>query len=242
MATWRELTFMVLDELKLSSDDATFNEEHVMFLLSKYRSFILKQKYADIKKVIPESNYQTLCLNLIQVPAIAGEPCEGGTYLRSKEKIPSLMTITTPRIYAEDYYQENITYISRERMRYVGYNKWLSNIIYASIGPDDYLYFKSSNPQYLYLENIKVTGIFENPEKAEELSCDNNSSTCDPMDAKFPLEEALIPPVVELVVKELTGGIYKPQDTDNNASDDLANIASFLRNNVKSNLQKQIDG
>lgn len=244
MSTYREMVFMVLDELKLTSDDAMFNEEHVMFLLSKYRGMILKQQYKDVKKEIPESNYQTLCLDLIQVPAIAGDPCEGGTYLRSKEKIPFLMTLSTPRVFIEDYYQGDISFISKERMRYVGYNKWLHNIIYASLGPDNYLYFKSFNPQYLYLEKARLTGVFEDPEKAAELECErvDNEEACDPMDTKYPLEEALIPTVIELVVKELTGSIYKPQDGENNASDDLANIATYLRNNMKSNFQKQIDG
>lgn len=241
MSTYRELTHLVLDELKLVSDDAMFNEEHVLFLLGKYRGMLLKQQYKDVKKEIPESNYQTLCLDLIQVPAISGEPCEGGTYLRSKEKIPALMNITNPKVYPEDYYHGGITYVSRERMRYVGYNRWLPNIIYASLGPDNYLYFKSFNPQYLYLEKVRLTGIFEDPEKASELECDKDDSVCDPMDAKFPLEEALISQVVQLVVKELSGPSYKPEDSSNNASDDLSNLVSFLRRNVKSDLQKQIE-
>lgn len=242
MATYRQVTYMVLDELKLSADDSTFNEDHVVFLLGKYRGFLLKQQYKDIKKDIPESNFQTLCLDLIQVPAIAGEPCEGGTYLRSKDKIPYLVDVSTPRVCTEDYYQGGITYVSRERMRYVGYNRWLPNIIYASIGPDNYMYFKSFNPQYLYLEKVRLTGIFEEPEKAAELECNKSEDSCDILDMTFPLEEALIPQVIQLVVKELTGSIYKPRDGENNASDDLSELASFIRNNVKSNLQKQIDG
>lgn len=149
---------MVLDELKLASDDSFITEEHTMFLLGKFRNFILKQQYKDIKKEIPESNFQTLCLDLMQVPAIAGVPCEGGTYLRSSEKIPFTLTVDEPRLYIEDYYQGDITFVSRERMRYVGHNRWLPNIIYASIGPDNYLYLKSFNPQYLYLKKIKFTG------------------------------------------------------------------------------------
>lgn len=239
--TYRELVYLVLDELKLSADDATFNEEHCIFLLGKYRGLLLKQQYKDVKKEIPESNFQTLCLDLIQVPAITGEECEGGTYLRSKEKIPFLMDISSPRVYTEDFYQGNITYVSRERMRYVGYNRWLPNIIYASIGPDNYLYFKSFNPQFLYLEKVRLTGIFENPEIASELECDKSNSTCDILDMPFHLEEALIPQVVQLVVKELSGAIYKPKDSTNNASDDLSELATFIRNNVKSNLQKQIE-
>lgn len=231
MSTYRELVYLVLDELKLTSDDALFNEEHVMFLLGKYRGLLLKQQYKDIKKEIPESNYQTLCLDLIQVPSITGEPCEGGTYLRSKEKIPFLMPVATPRVYPEDYYQGDITYVSRERMKYVGYNRWLPNIIYASIGPDNYLYFKSFNPQYLYLEKARLTGIFEEPEKAAELECNRDGSTCDPMDMKFPLEEALIPQVVELVVRELSRPEYLPEDKQNNADDGLSEVTSQSKKN-----------
>ena len=139
--TYREAIYLVLDEIKSLSDDALFTEDHVMFLLDKYRAFLLKQRYSDIKKQIPESNYQTICLDLIEVPAISGEPCEGGSYLRSRKKIPFLMKIGNPIVYPVDYYQGEITYVSRERMRHVGYNKYLKNIIYASIGPDNYLYF-----------------------------------------------------------------------------------------------------
>ena len=225
MSTFKELIYLVLDELKGMSDDFDFTEDHVHYLLTKYRAFLLKQRYSDIKKQIPESNYQTICLDLINVPAISGEPCTGGIYLRSKQKVPFLMQIGTPRVYPIDYYQGEITYVSRDRMRYVGYNKFLQNVIYCSIGPDNYLYFKSSNPQYLYLEKVKFTGIFQDSMQASNLQCpDNNGETiCDPIDRTFPIEDALIPPLIELVVKELAGSAYKPDDEANNAKDDLAN-------------------
>lgn len=223
MSTYRQIIYMVLDQLKGTSDDFSYTEDHVLFLISNYRGFLLKQRYSDIKKQIPESNYQTLCLDLIEVPAISGEPCEGGNYLKSKQKIPTLMQLGNPTLYPIDYYQGNITYVSRERMRYVGHNRFLHNIIYASLGPDNYLYFKSDNPQYLYLEQVRMTGIFENPEKAEELSCDKDSQSCDILDKNFPLEEALVPPLIELCVKELSGVIYRPEDNKNNSADDLSN-------------------
>lgn len=216
---------MVLDELKLYSDDALYTEDHVMFLLGEYRTFLLKQRYSDIKKQIPESNYQTICLDLIEVPAISGEPCEGGSYLRSKEKIPFLMKIGNPMVYPVDYYQGEITYVSRERMRYVGYNKYLKNIIYASIGPDNYLYFKSFNPQYLYLEKARMTGIFEDPQAASELQCpdENGDTVCDVLDKTFPIEDSLVPQLVQLVVQELYNPSRSDEDGENNAKDDLSN-------------------
>ena len=228
MSTYKERIYMCLDELKLYSDDALYTEEHIMFLLGKYRTFLIKQRYSDVKKQIPESNYQTICLDLIEVPAISGEPCEGGSYLRSKEKIPFLMKIGNPRVYPIDYYQGEITYVSRDRMRYVGYNKYLQNIIYASLGPDNYLYFKSFNPQFLYLEKIRMTGIFEDTLAASELQCpdENGNIVCDVLDREFPIENALIPPLIQLVVEELTKAEYKPEDKENNSDDDLSEVVS----------------
>ena len=228
MSTYKELVYMCLDELKLYSDDALYTEEHIMFLLGKYRTFLIKQRYSDVKKQIPESNYQTICLDLIEVPAISGEPCEGGSYLRSKEKIPFLMKIGNPRVYPIDYYQGEITYVSRDRMRYVGYNKYLQNIIYASLGPDNYLYFKSFNPQFLYLEKVRMTGIFEDTLAASELQCldKNGNIVCDVLDREFPIENALIPPLIQLVVEELTKAEYKPEDKENNSDDDLSEVVS----------------
>lgn len=240
--TYREVTYLILDLLKQSSDDSYYTQEHILFLVSKIRSAILKQTYSNIKKEIPESNYQTICLDLIEVPAIAGEPCEGGSYLRSQQEIPSTLTIGNTQIYPVDYYQGEITFVSRERMRYVGHNKWLQNIIYASLGPDSHLYFKSSNPQYLYMEKAKMTGIFEDTDKAAELECPSEGGeVCDIMDKKFPLEEGLVASVIELTVKYLNGAAYKPKDSTNNAVDDLSDIMTFIRRNMKSNLQKQIE-
>ena len=172
MNTYKEIVYLVLDELKLTSDDAKFTEDHIMFLMDKYRPFLLKQRYSDIKKSIPESNYQTACLDLIQVPAISGEPCEGGCYLRSREKVPFIMHIGIPRVYPKDYFQGEISYISRDRMRYVGHNKYLQNIIYATLGPDNYLYLKSSNPQYVHLESVRFTAVFLDAKDAYKMARD----------------------------------------------------------------------
>ena len=62
--TYREIIYMCLDALKITSDDAIFNEDHILFLVNKYRNLLLQQKYSDIRNTVLESNYQTLCLNL----------------------------------------------------------------------------------------------------------------------------------------------------------------------------------
>lgn len=222
--TYSELVYMVMDELKLSSDDSFYTHDHIIFLCTKYRSFLLKQRYSDIKKQIPDSNYQEICLDLIEVPAISGEPCEGNSYLRSKNKIPTTMKVGNSRVYPIDFYQGEITYISRDRMRYVGYNKYLKNIIYCSKAPDGYLYFKSWNPQFLYLEKVRFSAIFEDAKEASELACVEEGESCQLMDKQFPIEDALVPPLIELVTKELRGPEYSPKDEENNSRDDLSDV------------------
>ena len=239
--TYREIAYMCLDQLKVASDDSYYTIDHILFLISKIRALLLKQTYSNIKKEIPQSNYQTICLDLMQVPAITGEPCEGGTYLRSKEKVPSTMTIGTNIVYPIDFYQgTHITYVSRERMRYVGNNKWLQDIIYVSRNPDGHLYFKSSNPQFLFLEKVRMTGIFENPEEVAKLEC-SDTKQCDVLDSQFPLEEGLVTTAIELVVKYLSGAAWSPRDTTNNANDELSDLMAFLRRNMKSDFQKKIE-
>lgn len=235
MSTYRQLTYMVLDELKIVSDDSHFQEEHVLFLLDKYRTFLLKQRYSDIRKEIPESNYQTICVDLKQVNAIDGTPCTGADYMKSLQEIPNMMQVGKQKISSLDYFQGNFAYTNNERFKYVGNNKYLKNQIYGTIAPDNHLYLKGSNPQMYYLEKVKVTGIFEDSSKAAELQCPDASGEkpCDVMDMEFPIEEALIPPMIELIVKELSGHAYQPADNENNATDDLDRLANYIARNLK---------
>lgn len=74
------------------------------------------------------------------------------------------------------------------------------------------------------------------------MECDKDTDTpCDILDSDFPIEEALIPVLIELVVKVLSGVKYQPADRRNNAQDDLAQLALFLRHNTKGDLQKALD-
>jgi hypothetical protein len=60
------------------------------------------------------------------------------------------------------------------------------------------------------------------------------------MDQTYPFEDYLVPVLVYNVVKELLGAKYQPIDDKNNDSDDLATLAQFLRNNMKSDMLKNL--
>lgn len=222
--TLRELVFMCMDEVKLHSDDSFYTEDHIVFLLNKYRSFVLKKELEKENKQLSSANSQTICLDLIEVRD-EDNPC-GESMLRTEQPIPSLVNDCKVSIYPVNYFEgDHIIYTTMERMRYTTYNKWTKNLIYAAKGPDDYLYLKSDNPQYIYLEKLRMKAIFEDFENAAQYACDEagDNLQCDILDMKFPIENALVPIVIELVVKELLGVKYQPRDTHNNASDDASN-------------------
>lgn len=222
----KELIYQILDELKIHSDDSYITEEHVIFLCKKYRSLLIKReqdKEKGSQEIASEFEYQQICLDLEKVPAIDGEPCTGGYYLRTAQKIPKIIEGSQPRVYPIDYFQGiNISYVSRDRMRYVGTNPYLQNIIYTSLGPDLHLYLNSSNPQFLYLKKLRMSAIFEDIDDAAALLCNDGgeSASCDVLDMEFPIRDYLVPPLIELVVKELLGIKYQPKDERNNAKDD----------------------
>lgn len=249
MATYREAVYMVLDFLKLSSDDSYYTEEHVRFLLNKYRAYVLKSKYEDNQKnpssYPSDSNTQTVELNLEHVNGIDGLQCTG-EYLRSVEEIPSPMFWYSFKVWAGLMFGDNIIVTMPTRFRYAGTGKLGSLFNYATIGPDNHLYLKSGNPQLYYLQKASVKGVFEDPEKIyqienEQAVADGEEPVCDILDREFPLESNLLALCMQYVVKELTGASYRPKDDDNNASDDLSELANFIRNYVKSPLRKQIE-
>lgn len=241
MATFRHIVYTVLDEIKSVNGDSYITEEHVIFLANQYRLFLLQQKInKEGAASLSSSMQQVICLDLEKIDAIPNLPCEGGQYLRSVQKIPTIVGGTSPSVFPYDYFKTNIQYISKDRMRYIGFNKYLQNIIYCTIF-DNYLYFKSSNPQFLYLEQVKMQGIFEDAEAAASLSCDRENSSCiDVLDTEFPLSGDLVPQMIELLTRELYAALNRPSDEANNSNDDIADLVAYIRRNMKSDLAKQI--
>lgn len=249
MSTYREVIYMVLDFLKLSSDDAYYTEDHVKSLLTNYRAYVLQSRYGDNRRhaddTPAESNYQTIELNLQQVSKIEGLS-SSGRYLRSIEELPVVLKYASKQLWAGDMFSDSIIFTMPTRFKYAGTGHLGKLFSYATIGKDHHLYIKSGNPQVFYLEQASFKCIFEDPEKVYELQVAQAEAKGEDipefLDQPFPLEDNLLALCMQYVVKELNGGIYKPKDSENNAADDLSELANFIRSYTKSPLQKQIYG
>ena len=234
----KELVYMVLDEIKGLSDDFTYTEDHVIFLLNKYRTSLLKQKYKDDKSAMHSSNFQTMFLTLKDSLQNKDYILER-QYKQSEEVIPELLTDKGVRVYPETQFLDNadIAFITEDRMRYVGYNKYLKNAVYATLH-NDYLYITSRNLDVMDLEQVYLSAVFEDAiEAIKAIKGDVNL-----LEEDFPMEDSLTSLLIQSVAKELLGAAYRPKDSQNNASDDLADMMAFIRRNMKPAYQKQIEG
>lgn len=234
----KELVYMVLDEIKGLSDDFTYTEDHVIFLLNKYRTSLLKQKYKDDKGTMHSSNFQTMLLTLKDSLQNKDYILER-QYKQSEEIVPELLTDKGVRVYPETQFLDNadIAFITEDRMRYVGYNKYLKNAVYATLH-NDYLYITSRNLDIMDLDQVYLSAVFEDAIEAIKAIKGN----VDLLEEDFPMEDSLTSLLIQSVVKELLGAAYRPKDQQNNANDDLADMIAFMRRNMKSAYQKQIEG
>lgn len=232
MTTYREAIYMCLDLLKGMSDDFTYTEDHVAYLLDKFRALLLKQRYGnDPKKLIPYSNYQTLEILL--------SSNDSKLYI-SDYDIPNLLQLGITRLSIDNYYAIYTDFVSRERFPFVGNNRFISKIWYATIDDNNKLLLKKPNDGTVIEPSvtIKITALFENP----YLIASNSTFSLgnDALDIPIPIEESLVTTLIELVVKELAGSVYRPNDEANDNRDDNADMANFIRQNTKSNLAKQL--
>lgn len=236
--TLRELIYSITDRAKLLSDDIYLTEDYVAFLIKNVRSTLLQKKYEQQLTEPHNDNFQTICLDLERVNLDSGNPC-GMVYLRSVNPIPSVLTVYSPKVMLLDMFKDlNPTLVSEERFKFVGYNKWLGNIIYCTIGEDNRLYFKSANPQHFYLQKVKLKAIFDDYEEAFNMSCKEEccECECDIYERPFPIEPELVSILIDTVFQNVASMVYNPEDIANNTKDDLAGLNVKTAKDTKQNL------
>ena len=150
----------------------------------------------------------------------------------------------------------NFNFITPQRFKVVGYNKWLRNEVYVCIDLDGYMYIKSPSLDVLNVQPVAVDSdgqtyltqdetatyqlvfdrltdsylvydtILDNPIDADRFNGDN---TLDVLDLNFPCDESLFQTIVELTIKEIATLNGLPRDLNNNANDDT----SLIQNSKK---------
>jgi len=253
MKTYREAVYLVLDSLRVFSDDSTWETDHIVAQLGKYRALLIKQRYLDRKKEIPRAFYQRLNVTF-DTSYYRGDIYKSEQLM--PESIDNQLINTYTYVSPNGINSMNFNFITPQRFKVVGYNKWLRNEVYVCIDLDGYMYIKSPSLDVLNVQPIAVDSngqtyltqdetatyqlvfdqltdsylvydtILDNPIDADRFNGDN---TLDVLDLNFPCDESLFQTIVELTIKEIATLNGLPRDLNNNANDDT----SLIQNSKK---------
>ena len=220
--TAREIIYDIREKFKFSTDDIDITDEYLFHLINVKRALLVKQRYAKASRNIPEEMKQIICVPLQKVDNIEGLCDEYHNVMQSTVTIPhtieiggrsSLHSVRTMQITG---HQINI--IPMERMPNIGYNKYLKNQIYVALDANKKLYLKTSMSP-TYLDAIKVVGVFQDPEEAFMLSCNEEDAICDFYDTEYPIESYIVRDMVNMISQELAPSQSIPEDNLNNADE-----------------------
>lgn len=213
MATYRECVFMVLDALKITSDDSPWETSHIAFELDNARALLIKQRYSHYRVDVPFPYYQRLKIDLLLQ--------ESGKVSKSIKTLPSILNLNGTEIESSIKGEEDTKYnlVSIDRLPYVGRNKYLSNSIYCAFDYDRSLIIKwpliitedvSNIPTYVYSDVI-----LEHPADIIKFS----GETINPLDLEFPAERAALEDIIGICTKKFMTYNYLPTNEVNDAAD-----------------------
>lgn len=208
MSTYKDIVFLLLDELKIKIDDSHFTPEHIVAIINKYRAAIIKQKYGgQIKRPIPLACFQTLNIEMNSDTKISTLPVPKLIDINGIELSTDIDTVNVLNTF-------KITLVHPSRFKFLGHNRFLSTILYGALWYDNYfrVQYSGSIPSPFLL-----SGLLENPLEIIEF---NELEIDDPLDLEFPLDQASIAEVMAFALKELADVRIFPFRDKNDARED----------------------
>lgn len=219
MSTLRNIIYDVREAVHAYSDDSNISDEYIAYQINITRNLLLRNKFSSRGFTIPQKLRQNFHKQLELVDTndfVTGL----GTILRTVDPIDypiePFAFRSNMRITSSSYLDPQFNLVLPERFPYLGMNKWNQNQVYVTIGTDYRLYFTSSNPSLKLMKNIKLSMVCENPETAYPNTINYNSDV-DFWDSEYPLDDATITEIVDLIVKKIVGSLQIPEDKINNA-------------------------
>ena len=220
--TKREIIYTVFEKLKIQTDDSDVTEELISSMIDTKRAMLLKQQFAKNPWHMPIEIKQEICVGLEVADSVQGVACLG-KILRTSVPLPSSIKVKGKEgplnIRKMDRTAININLVPIERLPYIGYNSFIGAMLYAAIDYDGRLYFTSTRKSHLFLEEVKVSDIFEHPDTAYKLECNTDAATIEAWDQPYPIEVGMVDPIINMIAQDLGRTLQMPEDNVNDAED-----------------------
>lgn len=227
MTTLRKEVYKLRNTYRLISDDSGVSDRLLAGYIHEMRAKLMKE-LLNKDGSLPQVFVQHICLQFERTSAV--ECCDLDIdsdcyFMKSTKPIPhTLEGIGNSGILSikaldgsQDY-----SFIDYRRVNTSKYNKFTGNRVKV-FRKSDYLYLMNTNE----IQYLTVGAIFTNPEDASLFSCGSSGNVCFNWDSNYPITEDMAKTVVDMVLKERLGIMYKiPEDVNNDTKDNPEGIRS----------------
>jgi hypothetical protein len=207
--TFREILYDIKEQYKLMSDDSWPPLEWIAFIVNNARGAVMQQRYSDPRNIVPYNEYQTVTLAV-------------GSNAITTNALPAIIKTTgnasSPiKVSTDGALNIPINVVSLDRLPYVGYNPFLTDMIYCSMSNDGKIVFNSQNSLYKLIDSISVRAIFEDPESAYDMEYPNGT---DFWDTEYPVSNGVLLDIRKIVDAKMEGFLNTKKDTLNDGTDE----------------------
>lgn len=230
MATRNEIIYDLLTIVRPQlSDDSEIDVRQIGFWVDTTRAMFIRQEM-NKKRSVDTELIQTLCADLEEVDASDCCDVEIGcdTLLRTTKEVPPTVELYQKeaifRVAGINKLKKPFSYVDYARIPWVGSGRFNKENIYAFIH-NKYMYiFSPGNPEWKFLENISIRGVFEDPREASKFKDCNTGAACYTDDSEYPMKAWMLPAMKEAILKSnllIQAQAEQQGDESNNASSDV---------------------
>jgi hypothetical protein len=222
-----------LSDIGTISDETSYSNRELYFLLLRFRAAIIAQKLRDRASTVSRFNSQTISCISVEDCIESECPCaaeDGKSFKKTKYKIPksigNFTSVTSP-----------FNHITYSYVEWSAIQDLRNSRFEAERNIPIYTIKTTKDGAYLYLYNdkhgelITVTGIFENPLEVQNFpDCEGNIDNCfSPLDQEFIIDPELLPVIYDMLLNSKYK--FRPRITDNynNDVDDQGDIRPPLK-------------
>jgi hypothetical protein len=207
--TLREIIYDLREQYKLMSDDSWPTDQWFAFIINNARGAVMQQRYSDPRNIVPYNEYQAVTLTV-------------GTDAVTTNALPAIIKTTgnasSPvKISTSGPLQVPINVVSLDRLPYVGFNPFTTDMIYCALSTDGRVVFNSQNEMYKLIDGVSVRALFEDPEAAYYAE---HPSLNDFYDTEYPISNGILLDVRKIVDQKLTNLLNTTKDTLNDGTDE----------------------
>lgn len=219
---YTKVIYSIRERLRQLVDDSDIDDREILFNVNNQRALFYRNQYNQRNRIVDEEVKQLLNVTMEQAP---DEVCGNGVncfLIKSTKPIPSTLELHHKSAVFKATSKELTGYpfsiVTWNQFPYTSLNKYTKNEIFVSIGPDGYLYAKSSNKLIKFVETILMTMILEDPTDIKDFILCPTGVGCFDLDTfDYPIKAYAFAQIVEQVMTVFLGKLQTPEDEENDS-------------------------